>query len=150
MLRVSNRNKRKNQIHNLIDFFTPFLIILIKTKVIMSANIILKDNPTIEFQFLKNGFELIDKQTAKNNGFYPYNDIQSTDLDNTWFPRLAKYLRVLTWIFNGVPYFPDAESYKKAKLIIHFKNTKLGIWLTDTKMAKEAKALKEILDKKTI
>ena len=115
----------------------------------MSENIILKKNPKIEFQLLDNGFELIDGQTERHSGFYSYKDIQSIDLNNVWFPRLAKWLRVITWIFNGVPYFPDAKSYKKANLIIHFRKTKLGIWLTDPYMADKAKRIKELLDEKT-
>lgn len=115
----------------------------------MSENIILKKNPKIEFQLLDNGFELIDGQTDRNTGFYSYNDVQSIDLNYVWFPRLAKFLRIITWIFNGVPYFPDAESYKKANLIIHFRRTKLGIWLTDSYMADKAKRIKQLLDEKT-
>jgi hypothetical protein len=115
----------------------------------MSENIILKRNPKIEFQLLDNGFELIDGQTERNIGFYSYNDLQSIDLNKAWFPRLAKWLRIITWIFNGVPYFPDAESCKKANLIIHFRKTKIGIWLTDSYMADNAKRLKELLDEKT-
>ena len=116
----------------------------------MSENIILKKNPKIEFQLLDNGYKLIDGQTERNSGFYAYNELQSVELNNVWFPRLAKWLRIITWVLNGVPYFPDAESYKKANLIIHFRKTKLGIWLTDSYMADEAKKLKELLDEKTI
>lgn len=116
----------------------------------MSDNIILKNNPKIEFQLLDNGFQLIDEQTERNSGFYFYNDFQSIELNKIWFPKLAKWLRFFTWILNmGVPYFPDAESYKKANLIIHFGKTKLGIWLTDSYMAGKAKKLKELLDEKT-
>ena len=115
----------------------------------MSKNIILKKNPKIEFQLLDNGFELIDGQTERNTGFYAYNDLQSIDLNSVWFPSLAKWLRVITWILNGVPYFPDAKSYKKANIIIHFKETKLGIWLTDSYMADKAKRIKKLLDEKT-
>jgi hypothetical protein len=115
----------------------------------MSENIILKKNPKIEFQLLDNGFNLIDGQTERNSGFYSYSDLQSIELNNVWFPRLAKWLRIITWILNGVPYFPDAESYKKANLIIHFRKTKLGIWLTDSYMADKAKRLEELLDEKT-
>lgn len=115
----------------------------------MSENIILKKNPKIEFQFLNNGFELIDGQTERNTGFYSYNDVQSIDLDNVWFARLAKWLRAITWILNGVPLFPETESLKKATLIIHSRKTKFGIWLTDSYMADKAKRLKELLDEKT-
>lgn len=115
----------------------------------MGENIILKKNPKIEFRILNNGFELVDGQTERNTGFYSYNDIQSIELNYVWFPRLAKWLRVITWVFNGVPYFPDAESYKKANLIIHSRKAKLGIWLTDSYMADQAKRLKVLLDKKT-
>lgn len=115
----------------------------------MSENIILKKNPKIEFQLLDNGFNLIDGQTERNSGFYSYNDLQSIELNKVWFPRLAKWLRIITWIFNGVPYFPDAESYKKANLIFHFRKTKLGIWLTDSYMADKAKRLEKLLDEKT-
>ena len=114
----------------------------------MSKNIILKKNPKIEFQFLDNGFELIDKQTEQNSGFYAYNDLKSINLNYVWFPALAQWLRVFTWIFNGVPYFPDAKSYKKANIIIHFRETKFGIWLTDTYMANKAKKIKKLLDRK--
>jgi hypothetical protein len=115
----------------------------------MSENIILKKNPKIEFQLLNNGFQLIDGQTERNTGFYFYNDLQSIELNKIWFPRLAKWLRIITWIFNGVPYFPDAESCKKANLIILFRKTKLGIWVTDSYMADKAKRLKELLEEKS-
>lgn len=115
----------------------------------MRENIILKNNPKIEFQFLEHGFQLIDGQTAHNNGFYAYNDLKSSDVSKPWFPRLAKWLRIFTWILNGVPYFPDAESCKKANLIIHFRKTKLGIWLTDSQMTAKARRIKELLDEKT-
>jgi len=113
----------------------------------MSKRIILKKSPKIEFQLLDRGFNLIDGQTEHNSGFYAYSDVRSVELNNAWYPRLAKYLRVMTWIFNGVPYFPDAASCKKANLIFHFKETKLGIWLTDTRMADEAKRLEKLLNK---
>lgn len=114
----------------------------------MSENIILKKNPKIEFQLLDSGFELFDGQTEENTGFYHYYDLQSIDLNNAWFPGLAKYLRIFTWVFNGVPYFPDAESYKKANLIIRLEKKKIGIWLTNSYMAGKAKKIKELLDKK--
>ena len=116
----------------------------------MSENILLKKNPKIEFQLLDNGFQLIDEQTERNSGFYAYDDLQSIELNKTWFPRLAKWLRAITWIFNGVPLFPDAESYKKANVTIHLKKMKLGLWLTDSYMTAKAKMLKELLDKKAI
>ena len=115
----------------------------------MSENIILKKKPNIEFQLHDNGFELVDEETEQNSGFYTYNNLQSIDLNSAWFPKLAKWLRIITWIFNGVPFFPDPESYKKANLIIHLKKGKLGIWLTDSQMVDEAKKLKKLLDEKT-
>ena len=115
----------------------------------MRENIIFKKNPQIEFQFLDNGFKLIDTLTEQNSGLYAYDDLQSIELTMIWYPRFAKWLRIITWIFNGVPYYPDADSCKKAKLVIHFKKTKLGIWLTDPKMAGKAKKLKQALDEKT-
>lgn len=114
----------------------------------MSEHIILKKNPKIEFQLLDNGFNLIDGQTEQNSGFYAYRDLLSIELNKVWFPKLSKYLRGITWIMNGVPYFPDAETCKTAKLIFHFRKTKLGIWLTDTYMADKAKRLEQLLDKK--
>jgi hypothetical protein len=114
----------------------------------MSEHIILKKSPKIEFHFLDNGFKLIDAQTERNSGFYAYDDLQSIELNKVWYPMLAKYLRVITWILNGVPYFPDAETCKKSNLILHFKKSKLGIWLTDTDMANKAKKLKAVLDRK--
>lgn len=115
----------------------------------MSETVILRKTPKIEFKLLDSGFEIIDRQTERNTGFYSYKDLQSIDLNNAWFPRLAKWLRVITWIFNGVPYFPDAETYKKANLIIHFRKTRFGVWLTDPYMADKAKKIKELLDEKT-
>ena len=114
----------------------------------MSENIILKNNPKIEFQIHESGFELIDGHTESNSGFYSYNDLHSIELDNAWFPTLAKWLRRVTWMMNGVPFFPDGDSYKKAKLIIHSSTSNLGIWLTDTTMADQAKIIKSLLDKK--
>lgn len=115
----------------------------------MVENIILKTHPKIEFQLHKHGFELIDGQTALNSGFYPYSDLKYVELNKVWFPRLAKWLRAMTWVLNGVPYFPDAESCKKANLIVHFKDSKFGIWLTDTSMANKAKILEKLLVEKT-
>lgn len=114
----------------------------------MQQNILLKKNPKIEFQFLDNGFQLIDEQTEQNSGFYSYADVQSIELHKTWFPRVAKFLRIITWLFNGVPFFPDGASYKKANVIIHFRQTKLGMWLTDSYMTDKAKRLKTLLDQK--
>jgi hypothetical protein len=116
----------------------------------MSETIILKKEPKIEFQLLENGFQLIDEQTERNSGLYSYNDLQSIELNRTWFPRLAKWVRVFTWILNGVPFFPDAESYKKASVIIHFRKMKLGMWLTDSYMVDKAIRIKELLDKKLL
>lgn len=115
----------------------------------MAKNILLKKSPKIEFQLLDNGFQLIDEQTAQNSGFYAYNDLQSIELNKAWFPRLAKWLRAITWIFNGVPLFPNAESYKKANVTFHFTKTKLGMWLTDSYMADKAKTLKKLIEEKT-
>ncbi|PQJ78614.1 hypothetical protein [Polaribacter porphyrae] len=114
----------------------------------MNENIILNKNPRIELQLFNDGFKLIDEQTKQNSGFYAYNNIQSTDLNKLWFPKLAKFLIVLTWICNGVPFFPDAESGKKSNISIHFKKNKLGIHLIDNYMIRKAKMLKELLDTK--
>lgn len=114
----------------------------------MGESIVLKNNPKIEFQFLDKGFQLIDEQTDGNSGFYSYSELQAIELNKTWFPAVAKWLRIITWIFNGVPFFPDAESYKKSNVIIHFRKEKFGIWLTNTKMATKAKILKKLLDNK--
>lgn len=115
----------------------------------MSENIILKKNPKIEFQFLDSGFQLIDEQTEQNSGYYSYNDLETIELNKVWFVTLSKWLRAFTWLFNGVPLFPDAESYKKAKVVIHFKKAKLGMWLTDAYMTDKAKLLKGLLESKT-
>lgn len=114
----------------------------------MDKYIILKKNPKIEIHILEEGYKLIDRQTQQNTGFYNYSDMRSVKLNNVWFLKLAKWLRVITWILNGVPYFPDSSSCKKANIIIHFRNTKIGIWLTDTAMANRAKRIKEILEEK--
>ena len=113
----------------------------------MKENIFLNEFPKIEFQFLEKGFHLIDEQTETNSGFYAYSDLENIELNKTWFPKLAKCLRVFTWIINGVPFFPDSDSYKKAQVVFHFKQSKLGFWLTNSYMVKKAKLLKKILDK---
>jgi hypothetical protein len=114
-----------------------------------AESILLKTSPKIEFQLLDNGFQVIDEQTDENSGFYTYKDVQSVELNRVWFPRLSRWMRVITTFTNGVPFFPDADSYKLASVIIRNKDKKLGMWLTDVKMAKKAKELKEILDQKT-
>ena len=90
----------------------------------MPENIILKRNPKIEFQMFELGFQLIDEQTVRNSGFYAYNDLQSVELNRTWFPRLTKWLRVFSAICNFVPLFPDAETCKSAHVKFHFSNMK--------------------------
>jgi len=114
----------------------------------MNENVILKKSPKIEFQLLDTGFQLIDEQTENNSGFYPYSDVHSVELNKAWFPGLAKWLRVITWLFNGVPFFPSAESCKKASVIIHLKKIRLGLWLTDSSMSNKARILKRLLDNK--
>lgn len=114
----------------------------------MTEYIVLKKYPKIEVKLLDNGFNLLDSQTEENSGFYAYNDLRSVELNNVWFPRLSKFLRTITYLANGVPFFPDAETCKKANLILRFKNTELGIWITDTYMARKAKKLEKLLDKK--
>jgi len=114
----------------------------------MNENIVLNKNPKIEFQFLDNGFRLLDEKAKPNSGFYLYNNIESVDLSKTWFPIIAKGLRIFTWIFNGVPFFPDEKSCKKAKIIIRFRKLKVGIWLTDSTRVDKAKKLKALLDRK--
>jgi len=111
----------------------------------MSEVIILKKNPKIEFRLRNDGFDLIDDRTHENTGMYYYADLQSIELNHAWFPKVSQYFRAITWVLNGVPYFPDADSYKKASLIFHFKQKKLGIWLTDTYMADQAKRVKVLL-----
>ena len=115
----------------------------------MSETILLKENPKIEFQFTKNGFQIIDEKTIQNTGIYNYSDLESVELNKIWFPKLAKWLRIITWIFNGVPYFPDADAYKKANIVITLKKKKLGIWLTNSFMASQAKRIKILLDNET-
>lgn len=116
----------------------------------MGQSILLRSNPKIEFQLLENGFQVIDAQTETNNGYYSYSELESVELNNIWFPRLANWLRIITWILNGVPYFPDAETCKKSNLILLLSKNKLGIWLTDSSMARMAKSLKKKLDEKTV
>ena len=114
----------------------------------MNSNFILKKNPKIEITFKDCGFELIDVQNMQNTGFYMYSDLVNIELNNIWFPRFAFLLRGLTWILNGVPYFPDAESYSKSSLILHFEKTNCNFRLTSTFMDNKAKALKKLLDQK--
>jgi hypothetical protein len=115
----------------------------------MSETIILKKIPKIEFQFKDNGFELTNDKTEKNNGFFMYEEIESVELNKVWFPRLAKWIRVISWVLNGVPYFQDAKSYKKANIIIHLRDKNLGFWLDSPYMAQKAKQLKKIFAEKT-
>lgn len=115
----------------------------------ISEPILLKKHPKIEFQLLDHGFQLIDEQREENSGFYAYHDVESVELNKAWYPRLAKWLRIVTSICNFVPFYPDAETCKQANVIIHVKKDRLGMWLTDSNMASKAKMLKEALDKKT-
>lgn len=114
----------------------------------MKEKIIIRDKPRIEFHLMDKGFEILDSKSEKEADVHAYNDIQRIELNNVWFPLFAKWMRVITWIANGVPYFPDAKSCKKANFIIHFSNSKYGTWLTSTKMAKKTRRLKTILDNK--
>lgn len=116
----------------------------------MKKQIVLKQHPTIEFQLLDHGFQVIDEQTEGNSGFYPYDEVQSIELHKLWFPRLAQWLRVFTGILNsGIPFFPDADSWKRSKVLIRLKQAKLGMWLTDPSMAAKARLLKAALDQQT-
>jgi len=112
----------------------------------MTRSFILKKDPIIKIRLLDEDFELIDQLTLQNSGFYAYHTMESIKLKKPWFPALAKWLRIITTILNGVPFFPDAESYKKAMLVIHLKHSTIGFWLTDTKMANAAKIIKQLLE----
>ena len=114
----------------------------------MSKRIVLKKSPKIEFQFQEKGFLLIDEQTEKQSGFYAYDDLKSIEITKGWYPRFAQWMRAFTWILNGVPFFPDAESCKKANIKMRLGKTSLGMWLTDTYMADKAQILKKALDEK--
>ena len=114
----------------------------------MSQSIVLKQQPRIEFIFNQEGFELIDQQTKRHSGFYNYADLQSVDVNHGKHPRFIKWLRIVTWVLNGVPLLAEASSYKKANMMLDFKSVKLGIWLTDITMAKKARAVKEVCMKK--
>jgi hypothetical protein len=111
----------------------------------MSDAIILKKKPKIEFQFRDNGFDLLDLQTEEHSGFYKFEDMKSVELNKVWYPRLAKWMKILTWVLNGLPYFQDAKSYKKSNIIIHTKKRKIGIVLESPYMAIKAKQLRKKL-----
>lgn len=112
----------------------------------MTSQIILKETPRIEVQLVDEGIQIIDDQTKRNSGFYVYSELHSIKLNKVWFIKVAKWLRVITWILNGVPLFPDAETCKKASLTIQFKHSKVGIWLSNPSMTRKAKKLKELLE----
>jgi hypothetical protein len=114
----------------------------------MSEAIILKKKPKIEFQFRDNGFELFDEETKQNEGFYLLDDIQSVELNKAWFPRFAKWMKIFTWVLNGVPYFQDAKSYKKSNIIIRTKNRTIGFVLENPYMADNARKLNKALGRK--
>ena len=116
----------------------------------MTEIITLSKNPKIEFHLDEDGFQLYNEQMENVSSFHYYSDVQSLELNNTWFPLVAKWLRPISWIANGVPLFPKADSYKKSSLIIHFKESKAGIWLSTARMAKKAKLLKSLLDEKMV
>jgi hypothetical protein len=111
----------------------------------MDNSLLLKKEPRIEIQFTQNGFHIFDEQKNQNSGFHPYHELTHVELNKTWFPKLSIWLRVITCILNGVPFFPDADSCKTANIIFHFDHGKQGIWLTDTFMVNQAKKLKQRL-----
>jgi hypothetical protein len=110
----------------------------------------LKKDPLIEFRLENDGFYLNDVQHSENNGFYCYDDLNSVELNRVWFPKLSIWMRIITTILNGVPFFPDADSYKTASLILRSNDSDIGIWLTDISMANSAKKLKMLLDQKQL
>ena len=110
------------------------------------STILLKKEPKIEFQFQETGFQLIDAQKESNSGFYSYQDIQSVELNKVWFPRFSKIMRAVTWVLNGVPFFPDAESYKIANIQVQTTDSILGIRLTNSYMADMSRKLKKKLE----
>lgn len=114
----------------------------------MNNSITLNNSPRIEIQLLESGFQFIDERTEHAAGYYAYQDVQGVELNRTLYPRLASWLRYITWLCNGVPFFPDAATCKKSNLIIHLGNTKIGLWLTDRNMVKRARAVKNYLESK--
>jgi len=112
----------------------------------MDQNIILNNNPRMEFKLSENGFELIDGQTTKNSGVYSYSNLKSIQLNKVWYPYVVKWLRYISWLMNGAPL--AGETTKKANLKIILDDRILHIWLTDLKMTNKAKTLKTMLTKK--
>lgn len=100
--------------------------------------------PNIRFHLREKGIEIHDEKSSEDKHFYFYDDLDEINLSHTWFPRLAKILRCFTWILNaGVPFFPDAQTFKKASLEIKYDGGVLNYWLTDVSMVRQAKILKK-------
>ena len=114
----------------------------------LSNSIILKKSPKIEFQLYESGFQIIDDQNVQNCGFYQYNQLQSIELNRAWFPRISRWMRIVTALLSGVPFFPDPDSYKFSSLKLNLDRNYIGMWITDIKMADKARLLKQLLDKK--
>ena len=112
----------------------------------MNERLLLNKSPKILFLLQPDGFQLEFEQSRNHMVFYAYSDIQYIKLKRGWFPRFATFLRALTWILNGVPYFPDASSCNKSSLHIQFKKNVLLLNITSVSMAKKAKEIKQLLE----
>lgn len=114
----------------------------------MNQSIVLRQEPKFEIQLLEEGFQIVDANKDENNGYFTYQELDSVEINRAWFPKLSVWMRVITTFLNGVPFFPSADQYKTANLILHVKQSKIGVWLTSSNMADEAIKLKELLSRK--
>ena len=112
----------------------------------MDKQFLLNESPRILFLLQPDGFQLKFEQSRNHMVFYAYSDIQYIKLKRGWFPRFATYMRALTWVLNGVPYFPDAASCNTSSLHIQFKKNILLLNITSISMAKKAKEFKQLLE----
>ena len=112
----------------------------------MNKQFLLNESPRILFLLQPDGFQLKFEQSRNHMVFYAYSDIQYIKLKRGWFPRFATFLRALTWILNGVPYFPDAASCKKSSFCIQLNKHSIELPLRSVSMVKKAKELRQLLE----
>ncbi len=112
------------------------------------ANLILDLNPQVKFELKENGFQIIDSGSEENSGFYLYKNVESVDLNNSWFPSFSNWIRIVTCLFNVVPFFPDADTCKKSSLFFRYKDKGFGFWITNVSMVEEAKQIKAFIEQK--
>ncbi|MCM4167411.1 hypothetical protein KCTC52924_01093 [Arenibacter antarcticus] len=108
----------------------------------MNEKIVLKNKPKLEITIQKDGFEIMDHRTPKNNGIYTYGSLKSVEINKSCLAAILKYIP----FFWTAPFEPGFKN--KTNLKIKLDHKTLMLWLIDSDLNSAATVMRKLNDKK--